>query len=216
MSVLENIYAYLESLATLVPVEIYAFIGGLIEEILAPIPSPLIMTSAGALIQLQGGTWANVWIVSLLAAVGKLAGALFLYYLAHKMEGYFIQRFGKFFGIDHHAVESLGTRFNNGWRDILLLTALRAIPVIPGSPVAVACGAIKLDMRTYIISTYIGTFLRSLFFAYIGFLGVGSFSNLMDSLDQIESIMTILAILLTFAGIWYVRKLSQQPDTPDI
>jgi membrane protein DedA with SNARE-associated domain len=209
---MENIYSYLESLAMLVPVEIYAVVGGLIEEVLAPIPSPLIMTSAGGIIRLQAGTWVNVWVVSLFAAGGKLVGALFLYFLADKMEDYFVPRFGKFFGIGHQTVENLGERFNNGWRDILLLTALRAIPVIPGSPIAVACGAIALDMRTYVISTYIGTFLRSLFFAYIGYLGVGSFSNLMESLDQIESVMTILAIILTFIGIWYVRKLSQQAE----
>ena len=163
MSILEDFYTYLEEIAEVIPVELYAFIGGLIEEIVAPIPSPIIMTTAGGIVLLQGGTWINLIFISLIAAVGKTIGSLILYVLADKMEDFLVIRYGKFFGIDHQTIEDIGKRFKGGWKDIGMLTLLRAIPVIPGAPVALACGAIKLDMKTYIISTYIGTFFRSLF-----------------------------------------------------
>ena len=210
MSILEELYIYLEQIAQVIPVELYALIGGLIEEIIAPIPSPIIMTTAGGIVEFQNGTWLNLVIISLIAAVGKTIGSWILYFLADKLEDFFVPRYGKFFGIDHQTVEDMGKRFKGGWKDILVLTFLRAMPVIPGAPVAVACGAIKLNMNTYLISTYIGTFLRSLFFAYIGFVGAESYEKLMESLDNIESIMTVFAILLIFAGIWYIKKLSDK------
>ena len=210
MGILEDFYIFLEKIAGVIPVELYALLGGLIEEIVAPIPSPIIMTTAGGIVKLQNGTWVNILIISLIAGIGKTIGSLLLYYLADKMEDFFVPRFGKFFGIDHQTIEHLGQRFKGNWKDIGVLTILRAMPVIPGAPVAVACGAIKLNMKTYLISTYIGTFLRSLFFAYIGFVGAESYESLMESMDNIESIMTILAIFLIFAGIWYIKKLSEK------
>ncbi|KAA3647284.1 MAG: hypothetical protein DWQ07_07210 [Chloroflexi bacterium] len=209
-TLMEDLYAYLESFAAIVPVEIYAFLGGMIEEIITPIPSPIIMTTAGGIVELQGGGWLNIIIISLLAAVGKTIGAIVLYVLADKMEDYFVVRWGKYFGIDQHTIEDLGKRFKGGWRDIGVLAMLRAIPVIPGAPVALASGAIKLNMNTYIISTVIGTFFRSLFFAYIGFVGAESYANLMGNLDSIESIVNIIVIILILASIWYIRRLSEK------
>jgi membrane protein DedA with SNARE-associated domain len=210
MSILEDLYTYLEEIAEVIPVEVYAFIGGLIEEIVAPIPSPIIMTTAGGIVLLQDGNWINLIIISLIAALGKTIGSLILYILADKMEDFFVIRYGKFFGIDHQTIEDIGKRFKGGGKDIGVLSLLRAIPVIPGAPVAVACGAIKLDMKTYIISTYIGTFFRSLFFAFIGYLGVESYGKLMESMDNIESALTVLSIILIFAAILYIKKLSEK------
>jgi len=210
MDILVQINDYLLILAEKIPLELYAFVGGLLEEIIAPIPSPIIMTTAGGLHALDNGLFGGIIILALIAAVGKTIGSVVLYYLADWGEDFFVAKFGKYLGLNEKGLEKLSEKFKGGWKDILILTFLRALPVMPGAPVAVACGAIKLNMKTYLISTYIGTFLRSLFFAYIGFVGAESYENMMGGLDSIESILTIVVIVIIFAGIWFVKKNSEK------
>jgi len=210
MDILTQINTYLLALSEKIPLELYAFIGGLLEEIIAPIPSPIIMTTAGGLHALNNGAFMGIVVLSLIAAFGKTIGSVVLYYLADWGEDLFVAKFGKYLGLNEKGLEKLSEKFKGGLKDILVLTFLRALPIMPGAPVAVACGAIKLDMKTYLISTYIGTFLRSLFFAYIGFVGAESYENMMGGMDSIESILTIGVIIVIFVGIWLVKKNSDK------
>jgi membrane protein DedA with SNARE-associated domain len=212
MQILTQLNDTLLSLAEKIPLEQYVFIGGLLEEIIAPIPSPIIMTTAGGLHALDNGMLWGIVLLALIAALGKTIGSVVLYYLADWGEDFVVAKFGKYLGLSEKGLEKLSDKFNGGWKDIVVLTFLRALPIIPGAPVAVACGAIKLDMKVYLISTYIGTFIRSLFFAYIGFIGAESYTNVIEGLDSIETVLTIATIFIIFGGIWYVKKNSEGND----
>lgn len=209
---LESLNHWLLAFAHTVPLEVYAFIGGLLEEIIAPIPSPIIMTTAGGFLKLDGGLLIGIIWLSLIAAVGKTLGSMILYWGADIAEDIVVGKFGKYLGLSHKAIENIGSKFKGGWKDIAVMTVLRAIPVIPGAPVAVTAGLIKLNQKTYIIGTYLGTFIRSLFFAYIGYIGAESYENLISGLDSIESILTVVVILLLMGGIWYVKKISEKEE----
>jgi len=138
----ENLILHLKILSEQIPVGLYALVGGFIEEIIAPIPSPLIMTTAGSLLRLQGYGIIALFLISFLAAFGKTIGSWIIYVVADKSKGLIVLRFGKFLGVTQQDVEKIGKRFDNTWKDDVLLVLLRAVPFIPGAPVAVVCGII--------------------------------------------------------------------------
>lgn len=206
---LNELIRQLTLLSEKVPVELYAFIGGLIEEIVAPIPSPLIMTTAGGILHLQGRGILALIFISLLAAAGKTLGAWLIYAVADKAEDILTHRFGKWLGITHRDIESIGRYFDKTWKDDVLLIFLRAFPIIPGAPVAVVCGIIKLNLTTYLRSTFIGILLRNLLLGGIGYGGVANYQTIVEALKVAETAGKVFLVILTLAaigGFYYLRN----------
>ncbi|MBU2495064.1 MAG: VTT domain-containing protein [Candidatus Omnitrophota bacterium] len=206
---LENLILHLKLLSEQIPVGLYALVGGFVEEIIAPIPSPLIMTTAGSLLRLQGQGIAALFLISFLAAIGKTLGSWIIYVVADKSEDLIMLRFGKFLGVTQQDVEKIGKRFDNTWKDDLLLVLLRAVPFVPGAPVAVVCGLIKLNPKRYLRSTLAGTFLRSLMFGFIGYNGLAAYQKIISGFNALETAGTILFVFLVLAlliWVYYLRK----------
>ncbi|MCX5642278.1 MAG: VTT domain-containing protein [Candidatus Omnitrophica bacterium] len=203
----ENLILHIKLLSEQIPVGLYALVGGFIEEIIAPIPSPLIMTTAGSLLRLQGQGIAALFLVSFLAAFGKTIGSWIIYLIADKSENLIILRFGKFLGVTRKDVENIGKRFDNTWKDDVLLVLLRAIPFIPGAPVAVVCGIIKLNPKRYLRSTLAGTFLRSLIFGFIGYEGLATYQTIISRFNALETAGAILFVLLVSALLIWLYSL---------
>lgn len=200
----ENLILRLTLLSEQIPVGLYALVGGFIEEIVAPIPSPLIMTTAGSLVRLQGQGIIALFLVSFLAAFGKTIGSWIIYVIADKSEDLIMLRFGKFLGVTRQDVENIGKRFDNTWKDDMLLVLLRAVPFIPGAPVAVVCGIIKLNLKRYLRSTLVGTFLRSLMFGFIGYSGLAAYQAVLGRLNALETAGKIILVLLVVAClVWF-------------
>src|SRR5687767_3333347 len=99
MKLISKIEDALRSAAQTVPVEWFTCAGAFSEEVVAPFPSPLILATAGAIAAQQGKGLAFLVWLSLIGAVGKLAGAWLVYVVADKLEGVFVGRFGRFVGV---------------------------------------------------------------------------------------------------------------------
>ncbi len=183
------------------PLPLFTFAGAFIEELIAPIPSPVVMTLAGSLAQSQGQVFTYLLWLALIGAVGKTIGSLVLYVIIDKADNWFLDRFGKFLGISAAGVESIGKYFNKGWRDDLLLILLRALPIIPTAPVSIGCGLIKLNLKTYLRGTFIGVLLRNSIYLYFGYTSVGALASLNDGLDGLEKIGYGLFGLSAVAGV---------------
>lgn len=186
---------WLTETAGKIPLEPFVVLGSTIEEIIAPIPSPLVMTVAGSIALEQGRPLASLLLISFLGMLGKLFGAWVLYVAADKLEDILVPRFGKFFGITHQHIEELGKRFTGGWKDDLLLACIRSLPIMPSAPVSIACGAIKMNLRTFLIGTALGTFVRNLFYLYLGYAGLSQSKQLLDGVSSIENIVQLLMVL---------------------
>lgn len=209
MKIFDTILRFLESQATVVPLELFATIASFVEEIVAPIPSPIVMVLAGTLAQAQNQQlWYLAWL-SLFGAFGKTLGALVLYIIVDKLEDIFTTKFGKFLGVTHKDVENIGRRLHGGWQDNVFLFIVRAIPIIPSAPISIACGAIKLNQKTFISSTFAGTFFRNLMYLYLGYAGLGNYREISQELEGFESIgQLVLFILVAIVIGWayYKRK----------
>ena len=111
--------------STKVPVEIFAFVGSFLEEVIAPIPSPLVMTAVGSIAFSQHHGYAFLLWLSLIGAVGKTLGAWVIYFVAFNLEDILLERFGRFLGVSKDDIAKLGKYFKKKWKDFFVLFLLR-------------------------------------------------------------------------------------------
>lgn len=205
---MNQIISLIKNLANTIPLEVFAFVGSFMEEIIAPIPSPLVMTTAGTLAHTQNHTLLYLFWLALAASAGKTIASWLYYVVADKTEDLILTRFGKFIGISHKEVESIGKHFNGTWRDDVVLLVVRALPIMPTSLVSVVCGFIKLNMRTYLQSTFVGYFIRSFIFLYLGYTGMATYGNAEGNIGNIESLIKIVlafGLVILLGWVFYKR-----------
>ncbi len=186
------------------PLELFVFVGSFLEEVISPIPSALIMGTAGSLALLQGDP---LWYLLLLAAIGnagKTLGAWLYYLIGDRLEDVFIVKATKWFGIRHEDLESIGKRFvGHHWKDGGVLFLLRLLPPFPTTPVSVVAGIIKMDLRVFLIATYAGNFFKDLLYLYIGYAGIARLHTLWRHVESMK-IAVDIAIVITFAILFFI------------
>lgn len=205
---LNSIEEALKNSASHLPLEFSSFLGGFVEEVIAPIPSPFVMAAVGSAAFAQNKGFLVLLWLAFLGSVGKTLGAWVIYVVADKLEDLVVRKFGRFLGISQGDIEAIGKRFNGSWKDDLTLFILRALPIIPSSPVSVVCGIIKINMRTYMVSTLAGNLIRNLVYIYLGFAGVSAYESVLSGMNSAESIVQIvifLALVLLVGWIYYRR-----------
>lgn len=208
---MNTIISLFESYALKVPLSLFASLGAFIEEVIAPIPSPLVMTLTGSILGVQQGSVASFLGLAFIAAIGKTLGSVLVYVISDKAEDVVIGKFGKILGVTHKEIESIGKYFKGGIKDDIILFIARALPIMPTAPVSIVCGVIKLNMRTYITSTFLGTFVRNMIYLYIGYTGLSTYHEIAGGLNGIESVIQILlgVVLLAFV-IWAYHRRRKQ------
>lgn len=167
-----------ESSAKVMPLELFVLITSFLDDIVLPVPAPLVLIIAGSIAKAQNYIWPYIFFLAVLGAIGKTIASIILYYIGDKGEDVALKRFGKFFGLSHDQIEKIGKKLNKGARDYIFLFLARAIPFIPSVPVSIICGIIKIKMKTYIITTFLGTTVRNIFFLYIGYIGISEHENI--------------------------------------
>ena len=183
-----------------IPIELIVFFGSIIEEIFPPLPSPLLLIISKIVTYNQKFSVLYILLLTSIAVFGKTIGSFFIYFLADKTEDLIIGRFGKWFNVSHKNVENIGRRFSGSWKDIFILIFLRAIPIIPTTPLSFVCGIIKLNIRTFIISAFIGSFIRIFLLLY---LGVVAYHNAKEAL-------LVFIIVCLIGWFYYKRKNSHR------
>lgn len=191
------------------PLPAFVFVGSFLEEVISPIPSALIMGTAGSLALMQGDT---LWYLLLLAAVGNLGktlGAWFYYFLGDKLEDMLMPRATKWFGIRHEDLESIGKRFvGHHWKDGGVLFLLRILPPFPTTPVSIVAGIIKMDLRVFLAATYAGNFFKDLLYLYIGYAGLAKLHTLWRPIDDVKIVVDVVVALVigAFLFVLYTER----------
>ncbi len=199
---------WLIGLTEVVPISWFVVVGAAIEEIIAPIPSPLVMTAAGSLAQAQGKTLISLAFLSLIGAVIKTVASWLVYFVADKAEDVVVGKWGKYLGVSKGEVEMIGRYFNGGVKDTLMVFLARAIPIMPTAPVSVVCGIIKIDIKAYLLGTLCGTVVRNLIYLSIGYIGLSSAEALLHGLNSMESLVQVVlaAVAVTTVLLLYYRR----------
>ncbi len=186
-----------------IPLALIVFVGSIIEEIFPPLPSPLLLIIAKMTTHNQKFSILYMLLLASIAAFGKTIGSLFLYFLADKTEDLIIGRFGKLFNLSHKDVENIGRRFTGSWKDTIILIFLRSVPIIPATPVSLVCGIIKLNIRTFLISTFIGSLIRIFLLLY---LGITAYRSLETNTENTIKVFLVFIIACFIGWIYYKRR----------
>lgn len=200
--------AFLESLAHRFPLTIFAFIGSIVDEVIAIVPSPLVPLTAGTLVFEQNKGLMFLFVVALTGTLGKTLATLLTYYVADKLEDAITgSKIGKILGVDKKEIEKYGRYLDGTGKDEIIMIVLRALPFIPTLPVSVIAGLIKLNIWSYIFTTFVGTYIRFMFYLIVAYEGVRKYSALLDTLDTTDTIVKF-TIIMAFMGwlFFFLRK----------
>lgn len=189
-----------------VPLEIFAFVAAFFEEIIPPIPAFPVMVMAGSFAKVQDYHLIAIFVLALFSSLGKTFGALTVYYVVDKIEDYFMLKFGNLFNLEPGKLESLGRRLGKGWSDYFVLIALRAIPIVPSTLISVGSGLLKIPLKLFVVTTFIGTIMRDCLYLYIGYVGTRAFHKYYIGSESHFFIKSLAITLLIAFIIYYILK----------
>ena len=188
------------------------FWGGIIEQIIIPIPSPLITMAGGFLLipkelALPEAILQIFLKVTLPYSMAATLGLGIVYFIAYFGGKPLIEKFNRYLGFSWQDIEYLQKKFKGNWHDDLLIFILRAIPVIPISIVSGVAGAIRMPIVDFYLASALGILVRSLFLGFIGWQTGEAYQSMAQGLDQVSDIFTIIIALAIFRFlIWGYRK----------
>lgn len=185
------------------------FAATMIEELVL-IPSTLVMIASGfALLGGQpinlGSIFTLIFYVAVPIAFGFTLGSIIMpYIVVYKWGRQVIERFGKYVRISWHDVEKVQTYFNNNkYSDEAIILILRMIPIMPESPVSAFCGLIRMDVSTFSVLTFIGTFVRASIVGFMGWQFGRAYHRNILLFDRMERAIFLIIVLSIIVILFY-------------
>ncbi len=185
------------------------FLGVIIESVIVPIPSPLVIMGAGfILIDPELKFFEALAPIALLivlpGSVASTLGAYIGYGIGYLGGKPLVERWQGFLGFGWDDVEALERRFRAGQVNASIFF-LRALPIFPLSVISAAAGLFRLPVKQFSLWTFYGTIPRCLFLGYLGW-GLGeTYRGIAHGIDKAETTVSVLLILLIFALILWLR-----------
>jgi membrane protein DedA with SNARE-associated domain len=186
------------------------FVGVIIESVIVPIPSPLIIMGAGFLLISPELSFLEALMPILVQIVlpGSIASTLGAYigygigYIGGKP---LVERLQGFLGFRWSDVEAMERRFHVGQVNTSLFF-LRALPIFPLSVISAAAGLLRLPVKQFTLWTFYGSIPRCLFLGYLGW-GLGEpYQAIAKGIDKVETVVSLLLLGLIFALILWLRS----------
>lgn len=187
-------------------------VGGLIEQVIVPIPSPLIPMAAGFLL-IPAGSFSLkiIWDIFLKAAlpfaIGSTIGSTMVYLVSWYGGKWAIDKFHKWFGFDWEDVESLHEKYFNGKStDESLIFIFRAIPMIPSVLISGVCGAVRIKPWSFYPFTFLGLLVRGIILGFLGWKSGDALFRIAGGLDKGEMVLSVLILLLMIIFFVFMYK----------
>ncbi len=185
------------------------FIGVMIESIIVPIPSPLIIMGAGALLIEPGLTVAAALPALLLkivlpGAAASTLGAFFAYGFAYYGGKPLIDRFAPFLGFNWGNVLEMDRRLSG--KAGIMLFLLRALPVVPLSLISATAGVLRLPLKTFTVWTFMGSVPRCLLLGGLGYLTRDAYEGLAGRINTMESVISAALVAGTISALLWFRS----------
>lgn len=213
---MQTLIMWLQTLANQVPVAWFVFLGAMIEEIIAPIPSPLVMMLGGSIAASQERTILFVAFLALVGAFSKTIGSAIIYIVSDKLEDVVIDKFGKFLGVSHTDTEGLGKFLSKGKGDDWAIFLMRAFPIMPTAPVSIIAGLIKTDFKSYLRNTFLGLLVRNSIYLYLGYTSLDAIESLGEGFDSMEKIGYLILIIFALGFLYWIYKKKRQGSALDM
>lgn len=190
--------------------QLSVFIGVMIEQIIVPIPSPIIIMGAGAILILPDLSIPNaflqiLWVIVLPGSIASTLGSYIGYMISFYGGKALVVRFQRFLDVDWNQIERLEKRFQ-GKKEALSIFLSRAIPVFPISLVSIFAGLLRISIKPFTIYTFLGSIFRCFFLGFFGWWIGATYEKVATRLDSLETIVSILMLVgmgVAFGYLYY-------------
>lgn len=202
--VVESLIHFLE--ASILPWgAVGVFVASVIEEVIAPIPSALIMTMSGFLF-IEGpvsfqNILALVFKVALPAALGVTLGSYVVYFAARYGGKLLIEKWGKYFGLYWSDIEKLQAKLSGTRRDEWVIGSARVLPVVPSVAISAFCGIMEMNVVKYFVISFVGVFFRGLILGVVGWQVGNVYEKYAKMIGSIENVVLLSTALLVFVFV---------------
>lgn len=180
---------------------ISVIIAGLVEQVIVPIPSPVIPMAAGFVFVPQNVTGfleilKTIFLKAALPfAIGSTIGSTIVYLAAWYGGKWLINKFSRWLEISWKDVELVREKyFKDNYYDGLVIFISRAIPIVPSVLFSAACGAIRIKPITYYVTTGLGLLVRGMILGWIGWRSGEALFSIAEGLDSFGTIMNLVFV----------------------
>jgi len=190
--------------------QLSVFVGVMIEQIIVPIPSPLIIMGAGAILIPSGLSIPQaflqiLWLIVLPGTIASTLGSYIGYLISFYGGKALVIRFQRFLDVDWKEIENLEKRFQ-GKTEALTIFLSRAIPVFPISLVSIFAGLLRVPIRPFTVFTFLGAIFRCFFLAFVGWWIGATYERVATQLDSAETIVSVAMLIAMVAALGYLYK----------
>ena len=186
------------------------FVGVIIESVIVPIPSPLVIMGAGFILispelSFTGALTPILLLIVLPGATGSTLGAFIGYAIGFWGGKPLVERWKGFLGLEWREVDAFQRRLR-GSHVKATIFFLRALPIVPLSLISAAAGFVRLPPVTFTLWTLYGSIPRCLLLAYLGW-GIGdAYHRLAHGIDRVETLLSLSIVLLLIGLIVWLRR----------
>lgn len=183
--------------------------GALIEEILVPIPSPIIPMAAGVLLvestQLLPAMLDVFFYIAIPASVASVLSSYFVYSIAYFGGKPAVEKYGGWLDLEWEEIQRFERHFGHE-NEKYYVAAFRAVPIVPLALVSGAAGLFRMNWKDYGIWSFIGMMPRNFSLGMIGWYVRDDFIRWASQIDQLSTLIAVTTVVLI--GLFLVdRKL---------
>ena len=170
------------------------FILMVMESMVFPVPSELVMPFAGFLIADGRFTFAMVLVAS---SLGSVAGSLISYWIGKFGGRPLLLKYGKFLLLNEHHLEYTENFFRKSGEKTIFIS--RFVPVVRHL-ISVPAGIAEMNMKKFLIFTAAGATIWNLFLAFVG-------CKLRENWDTILKYSSVIDIIILAVLVFVVLYL---------
>lgn len=169
------------------------FILMVLESMVAPVPSELVMPFAGFLVA-DGKL--NLWLVIIVSSLASITGSLISYAVAYFGEKELIHKFGRFVFLDKEELEWTERWFRKHGSITIFIS--RFIPVVRHL-ISIPAGLARMDLKRFIFFTAVGATAWNTFLLWVGM----ELRERWQLVEQYSKPLDVLVVVLIIAAATY-------------
>jgi membrane protein DedA with SNARE-associated domain len=182
-----------------------------IQEIIPPIPSTLVMASAGfVFLENDALGLSTVWklflYIGLPISLGLTIGAMIIYGLVYWGGKPLVDRYGRYTGVSWEEIEKVRTYLRGHvWDDVLFFFA-RVFPLIPSIALNIFAGLVRWSAIRFAVYTFLGTIIRSMLMGFLGWEFAQVYNRYAVYLDTMQNTIFLLVVVAVGLYLYYRKK----------
>jgi len=183
------------------------FLAGILEQIIVPIPSPIVPMGGGFFLVKKGISLGEaikqvIFKVATPFSLGSTLGATIVYLIAFKGAIFLIDKLEKYLNFGWKDVERVKKKYFKGKpMDEILIFLFMAIPVIPSCLISAVCGAIRINPFDFYFFTFLGLVVRGVILGIFGWWFGEAYLKVASGVNKIENLIFLLMGLLIGAAL---------------